>query len=138
MEVATFIGLVSDHYQQGYHIDGFLPIFARVTNLACVPMLLKCRPYHVLHHTDFTSSLKRHPYHVLRLNCFYMLSVQGSPNARLPLELGQELTLCGLDHSNKVIHTRSLVCPHAVFLWPLEAYLRNRGTQRQTWRRGGA
>lgn len=28
--------------------------------------------------------------------------LQGSPNAVLPLELGQELTLCGLDTSNQV------------------------------------
>lgn len=41
--------------------------------------------------------------------CTVLLLWQGSPNAVLPLELGQELTLCGLDAFNQV--ERGVVAP---------------------------
>eukprot|EP00903_Cladosiphon_okamuranus_P013984 g13005.t1 len=34
----------------------------------------------------------------------YRFGLKSSPNAVLPLELGQELTLCGLDSANQVVH----------------------------------
>ncbi|CAM9512982.1 unnamed protein product, partial [Sphacelaria rigidula] len=35
----------------------------------------------------------------------YRFRLEGGPNAVLPLELGQELTLCGLDPYNQVVHS---------------------------------